>query len=74
LKGDDEQVIFNFKKFAEALVADIIDDMSERQRTYNPSQPYDEGTQTILYEDQNGVDVKLCFTDIKDFKLIKENK
>lgn len=74
MKGDDEHIVLNFKKFSEALVADIIDDMSERQRTYNPSQPYSEATQTILYSDYHGVDVRLCFTDIKDFKLIKENK
>lgn len=74
LKGDEEQVVLNFKKFAEALVADIIDDLSERQRSYNPAQPFSEASQTALYAGYHGVDVRLCFTDIKDFRLVKETK
>jgi hypothetical protein len=42
LKGDEENVEVNFKMFAEALVADIIDDMNERQPNYRASEDLSE--------------------------------
>jgi len=38
LKGDEENVTVSFKTFAESLVADIIDDFSEWQSNYRPTE------------------------------------
>lgn len=74
LKGDEENVTLSFKTFAEALVADIIDDLNEKQSNYRPSEDLSDTESTITFKDYQGVEVRLCFTALKDYKLLKETK
>jgi len=74
LKGDEENVTLSFKTFAESLAADIIDDLNERQSNYRPSEDLRDTESTITYKDYQGVEVRLCFTALKEYKLLKETK
>jgi hypothetical protein len=71
LKGDEENVLVNFKTFAEALVADIVDDLNEGQSNYRPSDDLSETESIITYKDYQGVEVRLCLTAVKEYKLLK---
>lgn len=48
--------------------------MSERENTYRPTEDLSETEGTITYKDYQGVDVKLCLTNVKDHRLIKDTK
>jgi hypothetical protein len=74
LKGDEENVTVSFKIFAESLVADIIDDLNERQSNYRPNEDLSDTESIITYKDYQGVEVRLCLTALKDYKLLKESK
>lgn len=62
LKGNEENVVYEFKEFAESFVAELVDELClpEEQRTY---QPIDKSTMFELYEEL-GLSVRLCFTGI----------
>lgn len=72
LKGNEENLVYEFKIFTESFIAELIDELClpEDKRTYKVHE------KSNLFEtyDELGLNIRLCFTGISEIKSLKNSK